>query len=262
MGVAQSRKRLICNTRLQAFRQIVQGFVCLVTLQQRTPDLEEPKKNDEAEDDKWRALVSSLPRDSLDWLKEQYMSEQGRQDAINRNLNLPVTAVVLLFGLIGYFVPQFAYRYDDLPDAMVSVLFIFASICMAICSLFLISYIDRILWPRIYGHVTTPGQIANDMRATRDYYDEIGEADPDSLIQTDFENSLMTQYAMHAHRNFWSNTEKSNLLVKARKIIVASSILFAIQSTLFYVNYFRHGKEVCVHCCQREGHIDVKEKLR
>lgn len=260
--VAKSRQRMIRDTRVNAIRQIVQGFVCLLAPQCQAAEPQAPETNDEAEDDRWRALASGLPPSALDWLKEQYRAEQSRQDAINRNLNLPVTTVALLLGLIGYFVPKFVFQLDGTLERVVTVSFSLVSVGVAVCCILAVLFIGRILWGHSYGYVTPPGEIAEDMCEIREYYAEMGEADPDTAIQIDFEHSLMTQYAKHAHCNFWSNTEKATLLLRARKLMVVATMLFALQSCLFYANHFLHkNKGTTVHSPQGEGH-NVEEKTK
>ena len=177
----------------------------------------------------------------FDFIKDQYLFELERKNQLRISLNLPTGVLIVLGGLLGFFVKEFPYDFST-PTTFIFLLF------LGIATIFFLKavyHLIRSFYGRTYVFIETPGELKiyydkllQHHRNLSDYYKSLEEyygvepresdyPKPEVLAKQDFQEFLSQKYISATNENTWNNDSKSERLHSANLFLI-----FTLCSTL------------------------------
>lgn len=179
----------------------------------------------------------------LDFYKELYYFELDRKDKINSYLSFPLAILVLIIGVVSYFL-------NNLPsfniNSILSNLFHLFLICLSVNILCSLYYFIKSIYGYGYGYIATATEIDSYIKKLEEYNKEAPTKQREN-IETAFEELLLKQYSEYSSINSKNNDTKSRCLHNTSKSLVIALIFIILSSVPFFIlkyNLFKEKKEI------------------
>ncbi|XDD45206.1 hypothetical protein AB3N60_10810 [Leptospira sp. WS39.C2] len=169
----------------------------------------------------------------LEFFKNLYDFELVRKDNLNSNLNIPLTILSFIAGLLGYFFLNLPKSECDWIKVTFFTFLTFASIAFAIS----IYFFAQGLFGFGYGYISDASKINKYLKDVEDYNKAVNKKDKVD-IENEFYEMLMEQYIEYSTLNFENNNKKSGYLRKTTvSLIVSFSFTILCSISFVYMKY-------------------------
>ena len=175
----------------------------------------------------------------LAFYKEAYFFELDRKDKINSNLNLPITVLVLVVGVLSYYLnnlPNLGYNFSSVVFCL-SILILIVNTCVSFYFLY------RCFTGYSYDYIDPTKKIfeyVNDIRTYNKQVDKVNTMDVDYELTELF----IDQYCRCATINSQNNKRKTGYLRSTSFAILSSVLTLAISAFPFFVLKYQFASEI------------------
>lgn len=175
----------------------------------------------------------------LDFFKHLYDFELVRKDNLNSNLNIPLTILSLIAGLLGYYFLNLPKSEFNLIKIVFFSLLSLASIAFAIS----IYFFTQGLFGFGYGYISDASKINKYLKDFEDYNNAVNKKHKVD-IENEFYEMLIEQYIEYSTLNFENNNKKSGYLRKTTvSLIVSFSFTILCSISFVYMKYIENENE-------------------
>jgi len=175
----------------------------------------------------------------LNLFKESYYFELDRKDKINANLNFPITILVLVVGVLSYYLNNLPNLNHDFTSVIfyISVFALIVNIC------FCFYFLYRCFTGYGYDYVSPTTEIdryVNDIHKYNSQVDEKGKMNVDHELTA----LLIEQYCRCATTNSQNNIRKTGYLRSTSVSLLCAVIIVAISTFPFFILKYQLSSEV------------------
>lgn len=181
--------------------------------------------------------------DLLEYAKDRYNFEHERRGKINGEINLIVTIVIVLAGVVVFFL-----KNVGLFDSDVNQKWFYSTAGLSILFLVLAVYqIMRSLFGHKYDYLPSPAEVYGQVRAYEQYYNNEYFKERDSntkekLTKEKIAEQLLRCYISACDQNTKSNGNKTAHRIRALRCLTISTIFIIFSAPLFFIKY-THPKQ-------------------
>ncbi len=182
--------------------------------------------------------MSEIGQYTTAFFGQTYWKEFERRDRLNASLSLPAGVVILLAGVVGYYL-------QNLPEGTLDLWARFFVGSVVVLSLFLlisVYFLVRAYFNHRYGYIASPKEIEEYIDALYEYYHELEPDDLRVVVESDFRAFLAREYARCGAVNTNNNDRKSGFVHRANAFIVASLITLVVSLLPYFVTYYRQPR--------------------
>jgi len=175
----------------------------------------------------------------LEHYKESYYFELDRKDKISSNLNLPITILVLVAGVLSYYLNNLPNLDFSLKSAFLC--FLLFSLFVSIC--FSFYYLYRCLTNYTYGYVSSTEEIDKYINQIHEYNTQVDE---NRKIDTEdeFVDFLIEQYSKCASMNSQNNKRKTGYLRSTSVSLLIAVIIMTVSAFPFFILKYNSSSQV------------------
>ncbi len=161
--------------------------------------------------------------------KEMYYRELERKDRTNARIMYPTTIVVVLSGIIGYYISNFKFVGFDFYTTVfiITTGVMFFAICWAIYCLI------RANFNYGYGYVSSANKIAEDVSDYHAYFEQRGEDNIDEKTDLKIQNRLINQFVDASAVN-WENNNRKHKFIHRCNIGIIIALVALLTSFPFF----------------------------
>ncbi len=177
--------------------------------------------------------------------KERYQREHDRKDQINNSLAIPITVVVALIGVAGYFLINIPLNVIFVSPVWIKIVFITLILIMLCLAYYLIQafrFFNKVFAGLDYGYIPTPKEMKEYAEEKRKYYKKYFKMDKNQIeqaIERDIQSALLDEYCEHTEMNVDSNNNKIFFLTKVKKSIIIALVFLSISAIPFIVLHYQ-----------------------
>jgi hypothetical protein len=166
--------------------------------------------------------------------KEMYYRELDRKDKTNARMMYPTTIIVVLSGIMGYYISNFKFVGFD----FCTVVFLIATGVMFIAICWAVYCLIRANFNYGYGYISSAGEIAEDVSDYHVYFEQLGEDMVDEKTDLKIQDRLLKQFIAAAVVNSGNNNRKHKFIHRCNIGIVIGLVALLLSFPFFYViNY-------------------------
>lgn len=172
----------------------------------------------------------------LEYLKERYYFELERKEKLNANVNNPMTLIIIVLGVITFFVQNsIALGWDVLS------IFFYVFLSLAATSVLVSGYfLVRSFYRYHYSYLPMASGVENDLSRIKNYYKDPyfrnhSEDEIARLIDDDVFNLYSKKYIDCIDRNIVSNERKNEQLMKTSSLLILGLFFLFMSSIPFFL---------------------------
>ncbi len=179
--------------------------------------------------------------------KERYQREHDRKDQINNSLAIPITVVVALIGVAGFFLINIPLKVVFVAPPWVwyvFAVFIISLLWMSYCLIKAVCFFNKVFSGLDYGYIPTPKVVKDYTEALMEYYEKYGEMNNDEIMKVtedEVQTLLTDRYCDSTEDNATSNNIKAFFLTKTKRSITMALVALSISVLPFIVIHY-HGQ--------------------
>jgi len=176
--------------------------------------------------------------DQREFFRDLYYFEHERTSRLTTNLAVPIAILTLVFGVITYYVRNFAALGSD--SWSVAFWITFGATLLSLS--FAIYFLIRSFYNYGYAYPPMPSDIDDDIERIGRYYDESyfkdhRKEEKDRLIGKDVDALILGYYKQCLKVNIPNNNRKSKYLHNCSSALIAVIILLFLSSVPFWIKY-------------------------
>jgi len=173
--------------------------------------------------------MKDFNKTKLEFYKNVYDFELARKDNLNSNLNIPLTILSLIAGILGFFYINLPHCNNTISDYLFFGFLILATIVYA----FSVYYFFKGLFGFGYGYISDAEKIEKYL-IELETYNQVATKSQKIDIETEFYETIMKQYIEYSTLNFKNNNMKSGYLYKTTvQLLIA--IVFTILCSFSFI---------------------------
>ena len=166
--------------------------------------------------------------------KEMYYYEQERKDRISARVLYPTTIVIVLGGVIGFYIANYNY----LVISVLNIIFSLLTIGIFICTIISIYCLIRANFGYSYAYIATPEGIDEYIKEMNDYYEQTEEPNRERQVMNKTSNILKTQFIENGTKNRKNNNRRTEFIYYAIRWIVLGLIFLLASLPIFCIKTF------------------------
>lgn len=172
----------------------------------------------------------------LEFLKERYYFEHDRKEKLNSKVNNPMTIIILVLGVVSYYIQNLSYTSIQIVDIL---FFVFMGITMVgVISTGV--YLKKSFYGYDYSYMPKAYEMENYISVINKYYKEpyffdFKKEEIKRLLDQDMYELYKKKYSECVDQNIKSNTKKNDYLLKTSSLLTATLLFLFFSSIIFYV---------------------------
>lgn len=182
--------------------------------------------------------MEDIERLLFEHYKETYYREFKRKDSLNSSINIPLTIITLLVGVLAFFI-------NNLPNNILSLSVIFFYIFLLGFMFFLIFsvyFFIRSIFNHTYGYIPNSVSIDKYYNELSRYNSRVKELNKIE-IDNEINNLLKEQYCKFSKFNYESNNKKSGYIHHTTLFLILGIIFSSCCGIFYFVNKYNQPVE-------------------
>jgi len=172
-----------------------------------------------------------LENGKSDIFRQRYYFETQRQDRIKSNLSIPLSLIVLVFGVMVFYLK---HLYLFINTDYISILFVVVFTTTILLIFLDIYYLIKSFYNYKYSYLPEPKEMKKYFEGMEEYCQKIGK---DEALRKEIDNQMEIWFMEGAQKNMSNNDKRSGFIHRSNTTMIFIIISVIICSVLFFAKY-------------------------